>query len=211
MQTPVEAMHRDDAVRGDVMQVTRPPTLPRRQSSGWPVCAPVHSPRRRTLRTALAEHHPRTRETPVPRCGRARRLLCTFAHMPTPSPTRLRRARGAVSVLFLTNGALMANLLPRYPEIKAELGLANSTYGLVLAAFPAGAILAGLGAATLIRRFGSAPVAVATTMLTAAGLLGAGWAPTALLLAPVLLLAGAADAVTDVAQNAHGLRVQRAY
>lgn len=131
--------------------------------------------------------------------------------MPTPSPTRLRRARGAVSVLFLTNGALMANLLPRYPEIKAELGLVNSTYGLVLAAFPAGAILAGLGAATLIRRFGSAPVAVATTMLTAAGLLGAGWAPTALLLAPVLLLAGAADAVTDVAQNAHGLRVQRAY
>src|SRR5699024_5120641 len=98
-----------------------------------------------------------------------------------------------------------------YPEIKAELGLANSTYGLVLAAFPAGAILAGLGSATLIRRFGSAPVAVATTMLTAAGLLGAGWAPTALLLAPVLLLAGAADAVTDVAQNAHGLRVQRAY
>src|SRR5699024_6326148 len=129
----------------------------------------------------MAGMRPRTRETPVPRCGRARRLLCTFVHMPTPSPTRLRRARGAVSVLFLTNGALMANLLPRYPEIKAELGLANSTYGLVLAAFPAGAILAGLGAATLIRRFGSAPVAVATTMLTAAGLLGAGWAPTALL------------------------------
>lgn len=130
--------------------------------------------------------------------------------MMTP-PARPRRARSAVAVLFLTNGALLANLLPRYPEIKAELGLANSTYGLVLAAFPAGAILAGLGAAGLIRRFGSARVAVVGTLLTALGLLGAGWAPAAVALALMLLLAGGADAITDVAQNAHGLRVQRAY
>ncbi|WP_193103789.1 MFS transporter [Brachybacterium sp. FME24] len=127
-----------------------------------------------------------------------------------PSPT-LRRARGAVAALFLTNGALLANLLPRYPEIKAELGLANSTYGLVLAAFPAGAILAGLGAGALIRRLGSAPLAVAGTFLTAFGLFAASWAPAAAALALALLLAGACDALTDVAQNAHGLRVQRHY
>lgn len=123
----------------------------------------------------------------------------------------LRHARGAVAALFLTNGALLANLLPRYPEIKAELGLANSTYGLVLAAFPAGAILAGLGAGALIRRFGSAPVAVGGTILTALGLLGAAWSPAAVVLALSLLMAGACDAITDVAQNAHGLRVQREY
>ena len=90
----------------------------------------------------------------------------------TVLPPELRHARGAVAALFLTNGALLANLLPRYPEIKAELGLANSTYGLVLAAFPAGAILAGLGAGALIRRFGSAPVAVGGTILTALGQIG---------------------------------------
>src|SRR5699024_9982620 len=129
----------------------------------------------------------------------------------TVLPPELRHARGAVAALFLTNGALLANLLPRYPEIKAELGLANSTYGLVLAAFPAGAILAGLGAGALIRRFGSAPVAVGGTILTALGLLGAAWSPAAVVLALSLLMAGACDAITDVAQNAHALRVQRAY
>ncbi|MCW1805485.1 MFS transporter [Brachybacterium squillarum] len=123
----------------------------------------------------------------------------------------LRRARVAVAALFLTNGALLANLLPRYPEIKAALGLANSTYGLTLAAFPAGAILAGLAAAGLIRRLGSARLAVLGTALTALGLLLAAWAPSAALLGLALLVAGGCDAITDVAQNAHGLRVQRRY
>lgn len=123
----------------------------------------------------------------------------------------LRRARGAVAAMFLTNGALLANLLPRYPEIKAALGLDNATYGLVLACFPAGAIVAGLGAGAAIRRLGSARAAVIGTALTALGLLLAAWAPVAGVLALALLLAGACDAITDVAQNAHGLRVQRRY
>lgn len=129
----------------------------------------------------------------------------------TAALPEVRRARGAVAAMFLTNGALIANILPRYPEIKGELGLANSTYGLVLAAFPAGAILAGLGAGALIRRFGSAPLAVVGTILTALGLIAASWAPVAAALALALLVAGACDAITDVAQNAHGLRVQRRY
>ncbi|MFC8853483.1 MFS transporter, partial [Streptomyces sp. NPDC057144] len=40
-----------------------------------------------------------------------------------------RRARLAVAVLFFTNGALFANLLPRYPQIKADLGVGNAAYG----------------------------------------------------------------------------------
>ncbi|WP_163541003.1 MFS transporter [Occultella kanbiaonis] len=127
-----------------------------------------------------------------------------------PAPVD-RRARGAVAALFLTNGALFANLLPRYPEIKAALGLENATYGLVIAAFPAGAVAAGLAAATLIRRFGSGRVAVAGTILTAIGVLTAGLSPSVGLFALALFLGGAMDAITDVAQNAHGLRVQRRY
>lgn len=129
---------------------------------------------------------------------------------PAPAPA-LRRARWAVGALFLTNGALLANVLPRYPEIKASLGLANSTYGLAIAAFPAGAILAGLAAGPAIRRLGSGRAAVAGTLLTSLGLLCVAFAPSAPLLAIALLLAGGFDAITDVAQNAHGLRVQRAY
>jgi len=122
-----------------------------------------------------------------------------------------RRARGAVSALFLTNGALYANILPRYPEIKNALGLDNTAYGLAVIAFPIGAILAGLGAASVIRRLGSGAAAVAGTILTSLGLLAAGFAPNVWLFALCLLVGGGFDAITDVAQNAHGLRVQRRY
>ncbi|MFF8501955.1 MFS transporter [Streptomyces anulatus] len=122
-----------------------------------------------------------------------------------------RNARAAVAVLFFTNGALFANLLPRYPQIKEDLAIGNGAYGLAVAAFPAGAIAAGLAAGVLVRRVGSAQVAVVGTLLTAMGILAAGLAPSPALFAGALFLAGAMDALTDVAQNAHGLRVQRLY
>jgi MFS family permease len=117
----------------------------------------------------------------------------------------------AVAALFLTNGAILANVLPRYPGIKADLDLSNAAYGLAIAAFPAGAMVAGLAAGVLIRRFRSSRVAVAGTFLVSAGLLGAGLAPSGVTLAIALFLAGSFDAIVDVAQNAHGLRVQRRY
>ncbi|MFD4027853.1 MFS transporter [Streptomyces sp. NPDC058576] len=122
-----------------------------------------------------------------------------------------RHARAAVAVLFFTNGALFANLLPRYPQIKEDLAIGNGAYGLAVAAFPAGAITAGLAAGVLIRRIGSARVAVLGTLLTGVGILAAGLAPSVALFATALFLAGAMDALTDVGQNAHGLRVQRLY
>ncbi|KDF02099.1 fucose permease [Mycolicibacterium aromaticivorans JS19b1 = JCM 16368] len=124
---------------------------------------------------------------------------------------RNRRARIASAALFLTNGALFANLLPRLPEIKADLGLSNSAFGLAVAAFSAGALLTGVTAAALVRRYRSSVVAVAGSVLIAVFTIAAGLAPTGPTLAAALFCAGAADSVTDVAQNVHGLRVQRAY
>lgn len=141
--------------------------------------------------------------------------MCTIVHMAslmtTPSTRAARRARLAVSALFFTNGALFANILPRYPEIKDALGLDNATYGLTIIAFPAGAIAAGLAAGALVRWVGSGRLAVAGTMVTALGLLAAGLAPSVPLFVLALLVGGAADSITDVAQNAHGMRVQREY
>jgi MFS family permease len=122
-----------------------------------------------------------------------------------------RRARVAVAALFLTNGALFANLLPRYPEIKSDLHLSNAIYGAAIAAFSGGALVAGLAAAALIRRFHSSRVAVAGTIGIAVFVIIAALATSPLALAAALFVAGASDAVTDVAQNAHGLRVQRNY
>ena len=124
---------------------------------------------------------------------------------------RDRRARVATAGLFLSNGALFANLLPRFPEIKSDLSLSNTVFGLAVAAFSAGALLSGPAAATLIRRFRSSVVAVVGSVLIAVFALSAGLATTGITVAAALFCAGAADSVTDVAQNVHGLRVQRHY
>ena len=124
---------------------------------------------------------------------------------------RDRRARVAVAALFLTNGAIFANLVPRLPGIKTDLALSNTVYGIVVAAFPAGALVAGLAAGAVIRRFTSARMAVAGTIGIAALVFLAASSTTPVLLAVALFIGGACDALTDVAQNAHGLRVQRRY
>ncbi|WP_324652742.1 MFS transporter [Georgenia sp. H159] len=127
-------------------------------------------------------------------------------------PTRqLRNARSATGALFFTNGAIFANLLPRYPSVKDGLDLSNTEFGLVVITFPVGAILAGLGAAAAIRRFGAANVAVGGTVLTASGIILAGWAPSLWLLVLGLFVAGSMDSITDVGQNSHGIAVQRGY
>ncbi|NTY60631.1 MFS transporter [Mycolicibacterium sphagni] len=132
--------------------------------------------------------------------------------MGTPDlDVRNRRARVATAALFLTNGALFANLLPRYPEIKADLGLSNTAFGLAVAAFSAGALLTGPAAPALISRYRSAVVAVGCSVLIAVFAFVAGLAPSGVTLAAALFCAGAADSVTDVAQNVHGLRLQRVY
>jgi MFS family permease len=128
-----------------------------------------------------------------------------------PVSVEARHARIAVALFFLTNGALFANLLPRYPEIKAALDLTNTEFGIAVAAYPVGSLLAGLAAAALIRRFRSSRVALAGTIIISCGVLLAGLAPSWALLAGALLLVGGADAIVDVAQNSHGLRVQRLF
>ncbi|WP_231916088.1 MFS transporter [Microbacterium karelineae] len=124
------------------------------------------------------------------------------------SDPALRRAHIAAATFFFVNGAVFANLVPRYPELKDQLDMSATVYGIVIAMNPVGAMLAGVAAAALIRRFGSARVAAFTSVGLALGTLAAAAAPSILLLAGAFLLAGAMDAISDVAQNANALRVQ---
>lgn len=123
----------------------------------------------------------------------------------------LRRARAAVGACFFVNAVLYADLVPRLPQLKAELGLSNTALGTALAAQPLGALLAGVAVAPLVARLGSARVAGVGLPLLAAAIWAAAAAPHWGVLAGALLLAGAADTAVDVAQNAQGLRVQRGY
>jgi fucose permease len=122
-----------------------------------------------------------------------------------------RHARVAVAALFFANGAIFSTVVPRYPEIKADLDLGNAALGSALAAFPAGALVAGLSAAALIGRYRSARVAAFGIAALASAVALLAVANTWAALAAIMFVAGAIDAVVDVAQNAHGLRVQRRY
>ena len=121
----------------------------------------------------------------------------------------LVRARAGVCLVFLANGLGFANLVPRFPEIVAELGLSKSDFGQAVAAASVGALVAGLAASWLISRLTSAKVASLGMLVVALALLGAGLARSWLVLAVCLLVVGGTDSIVDVAQNAHGLRVQR--
>jgi len=130
---------------------------------------------------------------------------------PAPTTTRLKNARVAVGSCFFINAVFYANLVPRLPEVKADLGLSNSSLGAALAAMPLGAIVAGLSSAALMRRFGSGRVATVGLVLLGAVVWTVSVVPNWPALAAAMLFAGALDAIVDVAQNAHGLRVQRLY
>lgn len=130
---------------------------------------------------------------------------------PDAPSSQLRRARAAVATCFFVNAVFYANVVPRLPEIKEQLGLSNSSLGAALAAVPLGALLAGVSSAVLIRRFGSGRVASTGLVLMGATLWAVSIAPNWLALAAALLVAGVLDNIIDVAQNAHGLRVQRLY
>ncbi|WP_314317911.1 MFS transporter [Actinomyces oris] len=134
---------------------------------------------------------------------------------PSNSPSDVRRspelirARAGVSLVFLANGLGFANLVPRFPEIVEGLGLSKSAFGQAVAAASVGALVAGLAASWLISRLTSAKVASLGMLVVALALLGAGLARSWLVLAICLLVVGGTDSIVDVAQNAHGLRVQR--
>jgi len=122
---------------------------------------------------------------------------------------RLRRARIGVSLLFLANGAMLANIVPRLPEIKAHLDLSYTGFGVAWAFGSLGGITLGLLSGTMLRRFGSARLATLTLAIQAFVIWGVGVSPVVALFAVLLFLNGALDANTDVAQNAQGMGVQR--
>ena len=117
---------------------------------------PVHSPRRRATgrpspnTTAYPRRQSHAWDAPAPPLH-VNPVLRLPRHY-------YRHARGAVSVLFLTNGAVTGSSAP--PPRSRQTGAGQLHLQARAHRLPAGAILAGLGATTLIRRFGR-PVAVA--------------------------------------------------
>lgn len=121
----------------------------------------------------------------------------------------LVRARIAVYLTFFANGVGFSNLVPRYPEVLEHLGITKAAFGQALMFSSIGALVAGLAASWFITRFTSARVASLGMVLLGLGLLGAASSGSWILFALCMAWVGGTDAIIDVAQNAHGLRVER--
>lgn len=130
---------------------------------------------------------------------------------PSPPTEQDRRGRRAVSLIFFLNGISFCAILPRYPEIMEHIGLSYTEFGLAVGIGPLGGLVAGLGAAALMRRFGSARTAVCFQIAASCAHLLVYTSQSWAWLAGSLLLATAVDAITDIAMNAHGMRVERRY
>ncbi|MGP9683258.1 MFS transporter [Brachybacterium sp. AOP3-A1-3] len=126
-------------------------------------------------------------------------------------PVDARRARWAVSLLFFLNGASFCAIVPRYPELVESIGLTKTAFGLAVGIGPIGGLIAGLGAAALMSRFGSARVAVVAQIIASTTHLAVYLSGSWLWLAGSLMFAMAADSITDISMNAHGMRVERRY
>jgi fucose permease len=127
------------------------------------------------------------------------------------APSDLRSARIAVSTVFFVNGALIASFAPYIPRIKGDLELSARGLGLVLLAMALGAVAVMPAAGFLVAKFGARATLAVAVAVGYVALPFVLLAPSALTLAGVLAVLGAATGVTDVAMNANGAAVEHRY
>ncbi len=122
-----------------------------------------------------------------------------------------RAARVVVSVIFFTNGALVANWFARVPDVKQALALSEGALSIALLAMAIGALLSQPTAGWVIGKVGSRTVTAVMALANCAALILPGFAPSLPLLAVTLFLFGASNGALDVAMNAQAALVERRY
>lgn len=129
--------------------------------------------------------------------------------MPPSGLSQINSARWAVATTFFVNGTLIGVWAANIPLVKEALGLDAQflSYALFSAAFGA---LAGMPfGGKLIAKFGSARVTLVSGLGALVTFPAAMLAPSYAVLLSVLVAAGFANGVMDVAMNAHGALVEQ--
>ena len=122
-----------------------------------------------------------------------------------------RAARVGVAAVFFANGVILSNWVPRIPAVQRDLGLSEGQLGVALLGAAVGALAAMPASGWAVARFGSKPVTAATAVLLAATLPLPALASGVATLWLALVGLGAANGALDVAMNAQGVAVERAY
>lgn len=115
----------------------------------------------------------------------------------------------AIAAFFFANGATYASWVPRLPEIRRSLELSDTALGLTLLGGGVGGLLMSLASGRLVDHVGSRRATVVTSLTLSALLPLVAIAPRPAVLFGALVLIGAFDGLTDVAQNAQALQLQR--
>ena len=120
----------------------------------------------------------------------------------------MRKGFLGTSLMFASNGALFASLLPWYPTLVKEWGLTDFQFGFIVAAMPLGSLVSSALPARIVSRRGPLFAAVGGTLVMAVLMVLIGQISGGLALAALLFGFGICDATADVGQNVAGTRVQ---
>ena len=123
----------------------------------------------------------------------------------------MREARVALTFVFLADGVMVGSWASRIPAVKDGLGLTTSQLGVALFAMSLGALVSMPLAGWLDERVGSARIALVALLGGGSSLWLAGVAGSLGGLVGALALFGAGFGAVNVAGNAQGIALERAY
>jgi Na+/melibiose symporter-like transporter len=123
----------------------------------------------------------------------------------------MRTTRVAISLFFFADGLLIGSWASRIPAVQTQAGLSNTRLGLALFAASLGALAAMPFAGRLCERVGSRRVTVTALVVMCASLFAAATAGGIAGLSLALLGFGAGFGSVNVAVNAQGIALERAY
>ena len=123
----------------------------------------------------------------------------------------MREARVALTFVFLADGVMVGSWASRIPAVKDGLGLTTSQLGVALFAMSLGALVSMPLAGWLDERVGSARIALVALLGGGSSLWLAGVVGSLGALVGALALFGAGFGAVNVAGNAQGIALERAY
>jgi MFS family permease len=122
-----------------------------------------------------------------------------------------RASQLAVAALFLALGFNYGTWTARLPAIKSGLGLSTSQFSVVLLFAALGAVFSFPVTAAALHKLGSRGASLVSAVLLPCALLGLGFAPNLATACGVMFAFGIVASTLDVAMNAQGVEVERAY
>ncbi|MGI5244407.1 MFS transporter [Dactylosporangium sp. CA-139066] len=121
----------------------------------------------------------------------------------------IRRAAFGTGLVFTASGALVGGWVSRIPAVVRHLDISAGELGRALLALGIGSLLSMPLTGRLCRRFGSRAWVAGTSLVSAAALGAAGYAPGLATLGGALFVLGLAYGSWDVAMNVQGSAVDR--